>query len=151
MYLKKVYRLYREENPMVRRIRRKQVQRLTPLDAQLTAPNQEWALDFVADTLPTGRGIRILTLIDSFTRECPALEVDTSLSSRQVTRVLGRVIRERGMPRTLRCDNGPELSPAGIWSAGVKRRASNSSTFSRESPCRTGMWRVSMGDCVTSV
>jgi putative transposase len=49
-----------------------------------------------------------LTMVDSYTRECPAIEVDTGISSRQVTRTLERVIAERGAPATLRCDNGPE-------------------------------------------
>ncbi len=69
-----------------------------------------WALDFVADTLGTGRGIRVLAVVDAFTRECLGLEVDTSLSSRRVTRTLDRIIEARGTPESLRCDNGPELT-----------------------------------------
>ena len=72
--------------------------------------NQEWALDFVADTLGTGRGIRVLAVVDAFTRECLGLEVDTSLSSRRVTRILDRIIEARGTPESLRCDNGPDLT-----------------------------------------
>ena len=56
----------------------------------------KWALDFVADTLGTGRGIRVLAVVDAFTRECLGLEVDTSLSSRRVTRTLDRIIEARG-------------------------------------------------------
>src|SRR5579862_2773346 len=51
--------------------------RPAPEGALLHRPNQEWAIDFVADGLATGRGLRILTVVDSFTRECPAMEVDT--------------------------------------------------------------------------
>jgi putative transposase len=58
----------------------------------------------------SGRGLSILTVADGFTRECPALEVGISLGSRRVTRVLERVIAERGAPQTLRCDNGPEFT-----------------------------------------
>jgi putative transposase len=58
----------------------------------------------------SGRGLSILTVVDGFTRECPALEVGISLGSRRVTRVLERVIAERGAPQTLRCDNGPEFT-----------------------------------------
>ena len=108
--VKRVYRLYREEGLAVRRLRRKRVVRTAPLNAQLTAANQEWALDFVTDALATGRGLRMLTVVDSFTRECPAIEVNTGLSGRHVTRVLERVIEQRGKPQSLRCDNGPEFT-----------------------------------------
>ena len=67
-------------------------------------------MDFVADGLATGRALRIFTLIDSFTRECLALEVDSCLSSRRVTRVLDWVIQQRGAPEAIRCDNGPEFT-----------------------------------------
>ncbi len=107
---KRVYRLYREENLAVRRLKRKRLTRAAPGNGNLTAPNQEWALDFVSDSLAGGRGIRTLTLVDSFTRECPAIEVDTGLSSQKVTRTLEKVILERGAPRALRCDNGPEFT-----------------------------------------
>jgi putative transposase len=52
----------------------------------------------------------MLTVVDSYTRECPAIEVDTSLCSRRVTRVLDWVIDQRGKPETIRCDNGPEFT-----------------------------------------
>ena len=67
-------------------------------------------MDFVSDGLSTGRALRVLTLVDSFTRECPALEVDSCLSSRRVTRVLDWVIEQRGAPDAIRCDNGPEFT-----------------------------------------
>ena len=52
----------------------------------------------------------MLTVVDSFTRECPAIEVDTGLSSRRVTRVLEWIISQRGAPEVIRCDNGPEFT-----------------------------------------
>ena len=107
---KRVYKLYREEGLAVRRRRRKHLIRVAPAAARLTAPNQEWALDFVSDSLASGRGIRTLTLVDSFTRECPVIAVDTGLSSRKVTRTLEKVLLDRGAPRALRCDNGPEFT-----------------------------------------
>ena len=67
-------------------------------------------MDFVSDGLATGRALRILTVVDSYTRECPAIEVDTGLSSQRVTRVLERVIEQRGKPEAIRCDNGPEFT-----------------------------------------
>lgn len=107
---KRIYRLYRQENLAVRRLRRKRIQRGTTPPPLIARPNQEWALDFVSDALASGRGIRFLTIVDSYTRECPAIEVDGSLSSRRVTRVLERVIAERGTPASIRCDNGPEFT-----------------------------------------
>ena len=67
-------------------------------------------MDFVSDALATGRALRIFTVIDSYTRESLAIEVNTGISSRQVTRVLERVIEERGKPGSIRCDNGPEFT-----------------------------------------
>lgn len=108
--VKRVYRLYRQEHLAVRRLKRKRLERMAPVNAMPTAPNQEWALDFVSDGIANGRGIRILTVVDGFTRECPAIEVGVSLGSRRVTRVLERGIAERGTPQSLRCDNGPEFT-----------------------------------------
>jgi putative transposase len=108
--VKRVYRLYKAEGLMVRRLRRKRLSRSVPSNPSLVRPNQEWAMDFVSDALSTGRALRTFTLIDSFTKESLAIEVNTGISSRQVARVLERVIEERGMPGSLRCDNGPEFT-----------------------------------------
>ncbi len=75
-----------------------------------TAANQEWALDFVHDAAESGRKFRVLSVIDVYTRECLALEVDTSFASRRVTRVLEAIVAERGAPVAIRCDNGPEFT-----------------------------------------
>lgn len=106
----RIYRLYREEGLIVRRLKRKRLARERTADPLLSAPNQEWALDFVSDALATGRGVRGLTIVDSYTRECPAIEVATGICSRTVTRTLERIINERGKPHSLRCDNGPEFT-----------------------------------------
>jgi putative transposase len=107
---KKLYRLYREEHLAVRRLRRKRLLRPAAPVAQLTRANQEWAMDFVMDGLATGRAVRALTAVDEYTRECLAIEVDSCLSSRRVTRVLEWVIQQRGKPEAIRCDNGPEFT-----------------------------------------
>jgi putative transposase len=107
---KRLYRLYREEHLAVRRLKRKHVTRPAAPVALLSKANQEWSMDFVSDGLATGRALRILTLIDGFTRECLALEADTSLSSRRVTRVLDWIIEQRGAPEAIRSDNGPEFT-----------------------------------------
>jgi putative transposase len=107
---KRLYRLYREEHLAVRRLKRKHVSRAAEPLANLSKANQEWSMDFVSDGLATGRALRIFTLVDSFTRECLALEVDSCLSSRRVTRVLDWVMEQRGAPEAIRCDNGPEFT-----------------------------------------
>jgi putative transposase len=108
--VKRIYRLYREEGLIVRRLKRKRLSRQIPVDSLLTGPNQEWALDFVSDALAGGRALRALTIVDSYTRECPAIEVSSGLSSQQVTRTLEKIIPVRGKPKWLRCDNGPEFT-----------------------------------------
>ena len=62
-------------------------------------------MDFVTDSLASARHVRILTVVDVFTRECLALETDTSLGSMRVLRVLDRIIAERGAPKRIRSDN----------------------------------------------
>ena len=108
--VKRVYRLYLEEGLSVRRKKRKRLVRDRAIEARLTGPNQEWAMDFVVDGLATGRMVRILSVVDAYTRECVALKADFSLGSGRVTRVLERAISERGRPEHLRSDNGPEFA-----------------------------------------
>ena len=108
--VKRVYRLYLEEGLSVRRKKRKRLVRDRATDPRLTGANQEWAMDFIVDGLATGRMIRILSVVDAYTRECLALEADTSLGSGRVTRVLERLIAERGRPENVRSDNGPEFT-----------------------------------------
>ena len=75
-----------------------------------TGPNQVWAMDFVADQLCDGRRLRSLTIVDIFTRESLAIEVGQSLKGEDVVRVLNRLKQERGVPKVLFCDNGPEFA-----------------------------------------
>jgi putative transposase len=123
--VKRVYRLYVEERLMVRRRRRKRLVRERTAEPRLTGANQEWAMDFIVDGLATGRMVRILSVVDTCTRECLALEADTSLGSGRVTRVLERLIGERGRPESVRSDDGPEftsrrmLAWAGDWKVGL--------------------------------
>jgi putative transposase len=108
--VQRVYRIYKRAGLAVRRLSRKRLSRAVAATSALWQANQEWALDFVSDALATGRGLRVLAIVDAFTRECLALEVDTSLSSQRVTRTLQQVIEQRGRPQAIRCDNGPELT-----------------------------------------
>jgi putative transposase len=107
---KRLYRIYREEHLAVRRLKRKRLVRPAQPVSELSSANQEWAMDFVMDSLASGRGFRALTVVDGFTRECVAIEVDSCLSGQRVTRVLARVIEQRGRPAAIRCDNGPEFT-----------------------------------------
>lgn len=72
--------------------------------------NEVWAMDFVHDQIAGGRMIKMLTVIDLYSRECLALEVDTSLSGSRVARVLSRIIEQRGKPVVIQTDNGPEFT-----------------------------------------
>jgi putative transposase len=108
---KRIERLYREEGLAVRRRTRKRVARDGRGRAGLPGrPNQQWGIDFVSDALAWGRRIRLFTVVDVFTREALAIEVDTSLPGRRVVRVLERLAAERGAPDEIVLDNGPELA-----------------------------------------
>jgi putative transposase len=107
---KRIERLYREAGLAVRRRTRKSMTRV--LRGRPPAPeaaNEQWALDFLHDTVASGRTIRLLSVLDVFTREALALEVDTSLAGSKVVRVLDRLADERPLPTQLVLDNGPEL------------------------------------------
>jgi putative transposase len=108
---KRIYRLYRENNlAMRRKKRRRSAWRTADIQQQTAqAPNQRWAMDFVSDTLATGRTFRALTIVDECTRESPAIEVDTSLPGKRVIRVLDNLALKSGLPQEIRVDNGPEF------------------------------------------
>lgn len=104
---KRVHRLYRAAGLQVRRRRRKRLTRaertsLPPPTRRL----ERWSMDFTVDTLTDGRGFRTLNIVDDFTRECVAIEVDRSLPGLRVTRVLDRLHATVGLPRTIVVDNG---------------------------------------------
>lgn len=108
---KRVARLYRLEGLTVRRRARKRVARARSVRPDRpTQPNEQWAADFMHDGLARGRSIRLFAVVDAYTRESLAIEVDTSLSGARVVRVLDQVTAERGRPRELVFDNGPELT-----------------------------------------
>ena len=96
---KRLHRIYRAAGLAIRRKKRKHCTRAGKPLVERTAANQEWALDLVHDAVECGRAIRVLTVVDAYTRECLALEVDTSFASRRVTRVLDEIIAEHGARR----------------------------------------------------
>lgn len=108
---KRTYRLYCQAGLAVRRRKRK---RIAPAErrplAKPAAPNQSWSMDFVADGLVGGRRLRCLAIVDDCTRECVAIEVDTSLPGLRVAAVLDRLAELRGLPDSISVDNGPEFA-----------------------------------------
>jgi putative transposase len=122
---KAVHRLYVEEGLQVRRRKRKRLAR-TLRQAMLVpqAPNQRWSMDFQHDVLATGQRFRSLNIVDDFSRECPAIEVDTSLPGVRVVRVLDRLAETRGLPKEIILDNGPEMIGKALdqwaWRNGVR-------------------------------
>jgi len=72
-------------------------------------PNQVWSADFMSDALYSGSRFRTFNVIDDFNRECLAVEIDTSITGHRLIRVFERLSQERGLPETLRVDNGPEF------------------------------------------
>jgi len=107
---KLIYRLYGEAGLTVRRRSRKRVAVPRQPLAVPAGPTERWSMDFVTDALADGRKFRSLTIVDDFTRECPAIEVDTSLTGPRVIRVLERLAATRGLPGGIVCDNGPEFA-----------------------------------------
>jgi len=106
---KLVQRVYQEEGLQVQRRKRKRVAVVRSPMTLPAAPNERWSMDFVQDALDCGQKFRGITLVDDFRRECPAIEVDRSLSER-VVRVLERVAATRGFPHAIVSDNGPEFA-----------------------------------------
>jgi len=107
---KVIERLYREEGLAVRKRRTKKLVAIPRVPLPLPAgANARWSIDFVSDALGDGRKIRALTIVDDYTRECPAIEVDFSLSGERVVRVLERLATTRGLPQAIVLDNGPEF------------------------------------------
>jgi putative transposase len=107
---KHVYRLYCEEGLAMRIRQRRRIGWTGGVSSPgASRPNERWSMDFVSDCVSTGRVIRMLTAVDDCTRECPAIEVDTSLGGLRVRRVLDRIARERGLPEAIVLDNGPEF------------------------------------------
>ena len=109
---KRIYRLYREEELIVRTKQRRKMARRRPVPSGIASrPNQCWSMDFVSDKLGDGRSIRILTVVDQFTRECVGLEADRWMTGGKVAQVLEGAKQERGsLPESITVDNGSEFS-----------------------------------------
>jgi putative transposase len=107
---KLVLRLVRENGWLVGRRRlSKKLAAVPRVPRQPTRANESWAMDFVHDGIANGRTFRTLNIVDRFTRECLAIEVDTSLTGSRVVAVLALLVAMRGRPQKIRVDNGPEF------------------------------------------
>jgi putative transposase len=109
---KRVYRLYRLEGlgmrPKKHRRHISSCRRMLRINA--SHPNESWSMDFMSDELYNGQRIKPLTLVDNFTRESLAIEVDRHLGGQQVVEVLSRLGLARGCPEKIMLDNGPEFT-----------------------------------------
>jgi putative transposase len=108
---KRVYRIYSEEclsirtkKPRRHRSARNRVGRAAP-----QGTNECWSMDFMSDQLFDGRRIRVLTIVDCHSRESLATEARFSFRAAHVVEVLNELVKWRGAPKTIRCDNGPEF------------------------------------------
>jgi len=107
---KRTYRIYKEEQLDLRPKHRKRLK--SQKRGRAAAPqeiNQVWSMDFTSDQLCDGRRFRTLNVIDVFTRRCLGIEIDTSLSSQRVVRVMEELTEGFGLPQLLQIDNGPEF------------------------------------------
>jgi putative transposase len=108
---KRTERIYREERLSLRKRKRRKTAAMnrTILPAP-KGPNERWSMDFVTDSIVTGRRFRALVIVDDYSRECPAIEVDTSLGGHRVVGVLEKLAETRGLPEAITIDNGPEFA-----------------------------------------
>ena len=108
---KKVYRLYREADLAVKRRKRRRGIAVARQPLELPGrANQVWSLDFVMDSLANGRRLKILTVVDDFTKDSVLIEPAHSLTGDDVAELLDRVSQFRGYPEAVRTDQGPEFT-----------------------------------------
>jgi putative transposase len=108
---KRVWRVYCQLKLNLPRRTKKRLPRRTrhPLEVPMQA-NILWSMDFMADALYGGRRFRTFNVLDEGVREALAIEIDTSLRTERVIRVLEQLKEWRGLPQAIRCDNGPEYT-----------------------------------------
>jgi putative transposase len=107
---KRTERIYKEESLSLRMLRRRKMASQGRVEIQgAQRRNELWAMDFMQDALFDGRRVRILAIIDTFTRECLKIEVDTSIKGQRVVTALSQAASVRGLPENIIVDNGPEF------------------------------------------
>jgi putative transposase len=108
---KRTERIYKEQGLSLKIRKRKKRASTTRLELpQATRPDQRWSMDFIQGVLWGGRRFRMLTVVDNFTKECPVIEIDTSITGLRVSRVLEWLSLTRGKPAYITVDNGPEFA-----------------------------------------
>ena len=108
---KRTEKIYREEGLSLRKRKRKKTAAMARVMLPVPVkPNERWSMDFATDSIVTGRRFRALVIVDAYSRECPAIEVDTYLGGRRVVQVLERLSETRGLPESITIDNGPEFA-----------------------------------------
>ena len=117
---KRVHRLWRREGFKVpqkqRKKRRLGVSANSIIRRQAEHKDHVWCWDFIHDTDERGRPLKLLSIVDEFTRECLALEVARSITAADVIDVLAELFIIRGVPKHVRSDNGPEFIARAIRS-----------------------------------
>lgn len=121
---KRTYRIYSNLGMQVRTKKRKKLVRpRIPLEVPSGA-NQRWSLDFVHDQLADGRRLKVLNIVDDYSRVCVGQLIDMSISGERMARYLSQIGEERGLPKRIVMDNGPEMTSKAmfLWSqqVGVK-------------------------------
>lgn len=110
---KRTERIYRKEGLSLRmRTKKKRVMSVRGTMPPASGPRDVWSIDFMSDALADGRRLRILTIIDDYTRESPGILVARSIPSGRVTTFIDRLALSHGYPRRIRVDNGPEFISA---------------------------------------
>jgi putative transposase len=109
---KRVYRLYVDEALGLRRKKpkRRRAAMVRQPQTAVTRPNERWTMDFMSDALAGGQKLRVLTVVDTYTRECLALEAARQFHGIDVARHLTHIAATRGLPAVIKCDNGTEFT-----------------------------------------
>ena len=109
---KRTYRLYREDGLSLRKKRPKRRRMAIARQPRTAAtrPNERWSMDFMADALANGQKLRVLTVVDAYTRECVVLEAAAHFRGQDVAAILSRIAGTRGLPQTISVDNGTEFT-----------------------------------------
>ena len=150
---KRVQRIWREEGlrvPLKAKKRRRLGESTVPAERlKAEHPNHVWALDYQHDATDDGRELKFLNIVDEFTREALAIEVDRTINAEQTVAALKRLASERGTPVNIRADNGPELTAA-VLREWCRQGSTGTAYIEPGSPGKTPTWSPSTPACVTS-
>ena len=148
---KRIYRIYTEEGLIVRTQKRKErAQRQRVPLGQATRPNHKWSMDFVLQRLPDGRWIRVLTVVDQFTRECLTLFSRYRLEWREGGRGTGQGCCHCEAHRNRSLSITEPSSPARRWICGPTRTECTWTSSGQDGRSRTAISRASTASCATS-